>query len=170
MPAPCARRGACPHPKHLLRSKDNLFGSQTFAVSGFPINTRHSFHETYQKQTDKYHKDPDSRPKVCFGVLRWGNGSYRQHRVADRRQYRRVIGGMIAGGCGDQAGRLRRPLQPVKGCPTASGSELLRILGRRQSASRRFHGGQALSEHPPAGTRVRPSSTPAGRIAGGGCA
>src|SRR5271154_7501906 len=37
---------------------------------------------------------------------------------------------MIAGGCGDQAGRLRRPLQPVKGCPTAFGSELLRILGR----------------------------------------
>src|SRR5271156_1050015 len=72
-----------------------------------------------------------NRRDVRYGdVLRWGNGRYRQHRVADRRQCRRVICGMIAGGCGDQAGRLRRPLQPVKGCPTASGSELLRIVGR----------------------------------------
>ena len=59
-----------------------------------------------------------------------GNGRCRQHRVADRRQYLRVMGGMIAGGYLDQARRPRRPLQPVKGCPTASGSELLRILGR----------------------------------------
>ena len=64
------------------------------------------------------------------GMCSDGERSYRQHRVADRRQYRRVMGGMIAGGCGDQAGRLRRPLQPVKGCPTASGNELLLILGR----------------------------------------
>src|ERR1700744_4335486 len=41
-----------------------------------------------------------------------------------------MMGGMIAGGYGYQSGRLRRPLQPVKGCPTPSGSELLRILGR----------------------------------------
>ena len=75
-------------------------------------------------------------------VLRWGNGSDRQHRVADRRQHGRVMAGMIAGGWGDHAGRLQRPVQPVKGCPTAFGSEQLFIRGRGNQR----HAGSALSK------------------------